>query len=85
EAGSQSRVQVPIQALSNVKAQIVATLFSSTGVQVGRSVTINVDVQAGWETIGTLIFAALVAALLAFGIIRNIRKRRKAPREAGPE
>ncbi|HEX4400281.1 MAG TPA: DUF6049 family protein [Galbitalea sp.] len=85
EAGSQSRVQVPIQALSNVKAQIVATLFSSTGVQVGRSVTINVDVQAGWETIGTLIFAALVAALLAFGIIRNIRKRRKAQREAGAE
>jgi hypothetical protein len=85
EAGSQSRVQVPIQALSNVKAHIVATLFSSTGVQVGRSVTIKVDVQAGWETIGTLIFAALVAALLAFGIIRNVRKRRKAQREAGAE
>jgi hypothetical protein len=85
EAGSQSRVQVPIQALSNVKAQIVATLFSSTGVQIGRSVTIKVDVQAGWETIGTLIFAALVAGLLAFGIIRNVRKRRKAPREDGAD
>ena len=80
EAGSQSRVQVPIQALSNGKAQIVATLYSSTGVQVGKSVTIKVDVQAGWETIGTLIFAALVVALFAFGIIRNIRKRRKARR-----
>ena len=85
EAGSQSRVQVPIQALSNVKARIVATLFSSTGVQVGRSVTIRVDVQAGWETIGTLIFAALIAALLEFGIIRTIRKRRRAQREAGEE
>jgi hypothetical protein len=83
EAGSQSRVQVPIQALSNGKAQIVATLFSSTGVQVGRSVTINVDVQAGWETVGTLIFAALIVGLFAFGIIRNIRKRRKAKREPG--
>jgi hypothetical protein len=78
DAGSQSRVQVPIQALSNGKAQIVATLFSSTGVQVGRSVTIKVDVQAGWETIGTLIFATLVVALFAFGIIRTVRKRRKA-------
>jgi hypothetical protein len=83
EAGSQSRVQVPIQALSNGKVQIVATLFSSTGVQVGRSVTITVDVQAGWETIGTLIFAALIVALFAFGIIRNIRKRRKARHEPG--
>ena len=78
-AGSQSRVQVPIQALSNGNVQIVATLLSSTGVQVGRSVTIKVDVQAGWETIGTLIFASLVVALFAFGIVRNIRKRRKAP------
>jgi hypothetical protein len=78
DAGSQSRVQVPIQALSNGKAQIVATLYSSTGVQVGRTVTIKVDVQAGWETIGTLIFAALIVGLFAFGIIRNIRKRRKA-------
>jgi hypothetical protein len=78
DAGSQSRVQVPIQALSNGKAQIVATLYSSTGVQIGRTVTIKVDVQAGWETIGTLIFAALIVGLFAFGIIRNIRKRRKA-------
>jgi Family of unknown function (DUF6049) len=77
-AGSQSRVQVPIQALSNGKAKIVATLYSSTGIQVGRSVTIKVDVQAGWETAGTLIFAALIVGLFAFGIIRNIRKRRKA-------
>jgi Family of unknown function (DUF6049) len=80
EAGSQNRVQVPIQALSNGKAQIVATLYSSTGVQIGQSVTLKVDVQAGWETIGTLIFAALVVALFAFGILRNIRKRRKARR-----
>jgi Family of unknown function (DUF6049) len=78
DAGSQSRVQVPIQALSNGKVQIVATLFSSTGVQVGRSVIVKVDVQAGWETIGTLIFATLVVGLFAFGIIRNVRKRRKA-------
>ena len=85
DAGSQSRVQVPIQALSNGKAKIIATLFSSTGVQVGKSVTISVDVQAGWETIGTLIFAALIVGLFAFGIIRNIRKRRKAKREAGAE
>jgi hypothetical protein len=37
-----------------------------------------VNVNAGWETTGTLIFAALVVGLFAFGIVRNIRKRRKA-------
>jgi Family of unknown function (DUF6049) len=78
EEGSQRQVQIPIEALSNGNAEIVATLFSSTGVQIGRSVTIQVNVNAGWETTGTLIFAALIAGLFAFGIVRNIRKRRKA-------
>jgi len=75
---SQRRVQVPIEAVSNGNAEIVATLYSSTGVQVGQSVTIQVNVNAGWETTGTLIFAALVAALFAFGIVRTIRRRRRA-------
>jgi hypothetical protein len=78
DEGSQRRIQIPVDALSNGNAEIVATLFSSTGAQVGRSVTIQVKVNAGWETTGTLIFAALIAGLFAFGIIRNIRKRRKA-------
>jgi hypothetical protein len=78
--GAQKRFLIPMSALSNGKASIVATLQSSTGVQIGRSVTINVNVQAGWETAGTLIFAALVFGLFAFGIIRTIRKRRKAAR-----
>jgi hypothetical protein len=78
DEGSQRRVQIPIEALSNGNAEIVATLYSDTGVQVGQSVTIQVNVNAGWETTGTLIFAALIAGLFAFGIIRNIRKRRRA-------
>jgi hypothetical protein len=75
---SQRRIQIPISAISNVNAEIVATLYSATGVQIGRAVTIRVNVNAGWETTGTLIFAALVVGLFAFGIVRNIRKRRKA-------
>jgi hypothetical protein len=78
DEGSQRQVQIPIEALSNGNAEVVATLFSSTGVQIGQSVTIQVNVNAGWETTGTLIFAALIAGLFAFGIIRNIRKRRRA-------
>jgi cellobiose-specific phosphotransferase system component IIC len=81
DEGAQRRVLIPVSALSNGKAEIIATLVSSTGVQIGRDVTIQVNVQAGWETAGTLIFAALVVGLFAFGIIRTIRKRRKAARE----
>jgi hypothetical protein len=38
----------------------------------------NINVQAGWETFGTLIFAALVVGIFAFGLVRNIRKRGRA-------
>jgi hypothetical protein len=80
DEGAQKRILIPMSALSNGKASIVVTLRSNTGVQIGKSVTININVQAGWETAGTLIFAALVFGLFAFGIIRTIRKRRKAAR-----
>jgi hypothetical protein len=80
DEGAQRRILIPMSALSNGKAAIVVTLLSSTGIQIGKSVTININVQAGWETAGTLIFAALIVGLFAFGIIRTIRKRRKAAR-----
>ena len=78
DEGAQKRILIPMSALSNGKASIVVTLRSSTGIQIGKSVTININVQAGWETAGTLIFAALIVGLFAFGIIRTIRARRKA-------
>ena len=78
DEGAQRRILIPMSALSNGKAAIVVTLQASTGVQIGRSRTININVQAGWETAGTLIFAALIVGLFGFGIIRTIRKRRKA-------
>jgi hypothetical protein len=81
DAGAQKRILIPVTALSNGRATIVASLVSSTGVAIGRVVTIQLNIQAGWETIGTLIFAALIFALFAFGIVSTIRKRRKAARE----
>jgi len=77
-ADSQRRVQIPIDAVSNGKAQLVVRLTSASGLAVGSPQVLQIDVQAGWETIGTLIFVALVVALFAFGLIRNIRKRRRA-------
>jgi hypothetical protein len=78
DEGAQRRILIPISALSNGKASIAVTLESSTGVQIGRSRTIKINVQAGWETAGTLAFAALIVGLFGFGIIRTIRKRRRS-------
>jgi hypothetical protein len=78
EADAQHKAQIPISSLSNGKAEVSVTLYSPSGQQVGATKSINVNVQAGWETVGTVIFAVLVFALFGFGIFRNIRKRRKA-------
>jgi hypothetical protein len=80
-ADSQKRIQIPMQALSNGNARLVVTLTSATGVRIGKTVDLRVNVQAGWETLGTLIFVALIVALFAFGIVRNIRKRRREQAE----
>jgi hypothetical protein len=76
-ANSQRRTEIPIQSLSNGKVEVQVMLYSQSGQQVGSTTVMNLDVQAGWETVGTLIFAALVVGIFAFGLVRNIRKRRK--------
>ena len=77
DEGTQKRILIPMSALSNGKAAIVVTLKSSTGVPIGLARTININVQAGWETAGTLAFAALIVGLFGFGIFRTIRSRRR--------
>jgi hypothetical protein len=81
EANSQRRVEIPLQSLSNGKAGVTATLFSAGRQVIGSPVVIKVTVQAGWETIGSLVFAALIVAVFAIGIVRNVRKRIRASRE----
>lgn len=84
DADSQKRIHIPLEALSNGKAQVQVSLHASNGLSVGKPVTLKLNVQAGWETIGTIIFVALIVALFAFGLIRRVRKSRRE-REAANE
>ena len=76
-ANSQHRAEIPVQSVANGKVQVRVALYSKSGLRIGPATTIKVNVQAGWETIGTLIFGALVVAIFAIGIVRTIRKRRR--------
>ena len=76
-ANSQHRAEVPVQSVANGKVNVRVSLYSKSGLRIGPATTIKVNVQAGWETIGTLIFGALVVAVFAIGIFRTIRKRRR--------
>jgi hypothetical protein len=84
EPESQKRGQVPVQSLSNGTAQIAVTVTSTTGVPVGTTTTVRINVYAGWETPITVALAVIVFAVFVFGIARVIVRRRRA-RAAGLE
>jgi hypothetical protein len=84
-ANSQHRAEVPVQSVANGKVDVRVALYSKSGLRIGPATIIRVNVQAGWETIGTLIFGALVVAIFAIGIFRTIRKRRRGLDDAGVE
>ncbi|TPW77797.1 DUF6049 family protein [Schumannella soli] len=70
-------VRIPAQAITNGSVQVVLSLSASDGTQVGQARRIHVEVQAGWETVGTAVIAIGAVGVFGFGIVRNILKRRR--------
>jgi hypothetical protein len=88
EAQSQAKANVPVRSNANGNAILRVSLSSATNVPIAGPVPLNVDVQAGWETAFTAVVAALLIGIFAFGIYRNIARRRKAKKakaSADPE
>ncbi|MDQ1570887.1 MAG: hypothetical protein QOF79_1561 [Actinomycetota bacterium] len=83
DANSQRKAQIPVQSISNGKVVVDVSLSSKNGHAVGVTKSINTDVQAAWETVGTLVFGALVVGIFGFGIFRNIRSRRNRRKADG--
>lgn len=77
EPDSSAQALVPVQSLTNGTVDITVSLRDSEGRPVGESTSFELNLQAGWETAGTIAIAAVIALLFAIGIIRNIRKRRR--------
>jgi hypothetical protein len=80
EPGSSNKAAIPVQALTNRKVVTTVTLSSVTGVAIGSPDYVNVDLQPGWEGIGTTIVIVLLVLIFGGGIIRNILKRRRERR-----
>jgi len=78
QARSQGRVMVPVTSIANGPVVVTMTLASQTGTPVGVPATVAITVQAGWETAITGTLGAIVVLLFGGGILRSVRKRRKA-------
>ena len=77
QAESQAKVSVPVRANANGDSQVGIRLRSATDVPIAGPDFIDVDVQAGWETLFTAVAGGLLLAIFAFGVYRNIAKRRR--------
>jgi hypothetical protein len=78
---SSARAQIPVVSLSNGEVRLGVTVFDQPGGnRLGETSTIELNVHAGWETAGTVIFGAFVVIIFVLGIVRTVRKRRRAAR-----
>lgn len=87
QANSTTRVKVPVSArVGSGEVDIRLSLYSPTGVQIQGDQSLRVAVRAEWETIGLIIFGGLAALLIALGVIRTVRrKRRESAEESAAE
>lgn len=87
QANSTTRVKVPVSArVGSGEVDLRLSLYSPTGVQIQGDQLLRVAVRADWETIGLIIFGGLAVLLIALGVIRTVRrKRREAAEESAVE
>ncbi|MEW2013909.1 MULTISPECIES: DUF6049 family protein [Microbacterium] len=82
EIGAQqtSRVAIPVSALvGSGESSVDLQLRTPSGVEIGRSETVEVSVRAEWESVALVILIVLVSALLVFGVVRTVRRRKRMP------
>ncbi|WP_461475054.1 DUF6049 family protein [Microbacterium sp. HJ5] len=89
QPGSNSRVEVPVQArIGNGQVTLDLQLRSRASVAIGDPESVDVNVRAEWETFGITALAIVVGGLLLLGIVRTVlklRARRRRGADAAAE
>lgn len=82
---SSTRTTFPVESVANGKVELTMSLTSATGVRIADPATVEINVQAQWETFITAAAAIAVIAIFGFGIVRNVRRRLRRRRGEEPE
>lgn len=77
-----SVLRLPVHSISNGEVDLTTTLRTAGGSIIGRPLQRRINVAAGWETVGAIVFGAALAALFATGVYRNVIRRRPRGRRA---
>lgn len=81
QPGATTRIKVPVSArVGSGELRLGLQLSSPTGVPISQPESVRVSVRAEWETIGLVLFGALIVLLLGLGTIRTIVRRRRDKR-----
>ena len=75
-AGTTVNAQFPIRAIGSGEVVMVAWLTSLSGIELGPPVPIRLIVNPDIETAAIVLFLVFVAGLLAFGVVRTLRRTR---------
>lgn len=74
-ANSFQRVGVPVRSLANGVAPVDISMNNALGDQVGETVSIQVTVRAGWESVIAIALAIIIGLVFTIGIYRAIQRR----------
>jgi hypothetical protein len=80
-AESSLPVSLPVRSISNGPVELRVSVTTTDGWEIS-SRTVKINVAAGWETVGALVFGLGLAALLGVGLYRNLIVRRRKGRRA---
>lgn len=78
EPDSSATASIPVQSILNGDVTVRAELHSASGRVLGDARFLKVILQAGWETVGTLVAGALVLLVFGGGLVRTVLRRRRA-------
>ncbi|OJX64103.1 MAG: hypothetical protein BGO95_02365 [Micrococcales bacterium 73-13] len=84
-AGARTSVSFAASAVSNGTVAVTARLTSVDGMPIGAPAVAAVNVQAGWETPIAAGGAGVLLLMVVLGIVRTVRRRRRAGAEPEAE
>lgn len=70
-------VSVPVEARGSGNVQVEVQILDPAGNVIGPSQDAQIRVRADWENVGTAVIAIGLVGILAFGIVRSLRRGKK--------
>lgn len=77
-ANTNAKALLPARSISNGSVEVDVWITTEHGWRIGAEQHVPITVNAGWETVGAIVFAAGFLLLFGTGVYRNLIRRRKA-------